>query len=300
MPTTALFFTCAAIWGATWIAITFQIDRAAPEVGVALRFTLAAAAALAWCALRALPLRLPAREHRWLALLGLLGFCLAYLLVYHAQRYIVSGLVAVGYSAMPLVNMLLGRLLHGTPMSMRVSAGGLCGLAGIALIFWPELARLDSSRPLAIGAALTAGAVLASSLSNTLVAGQQARGVRGWVPLGFAMAYGAAGSWLAVLLLSGASTQIRWSMSFAAALLYLALAGSVLAFGAYYALIHRIGAARAAYVGVMTTVVALLISALFEGYNWRLASVLGIALAVAGNVLALSGSGHRRSVESSP
>lgn len=297
MPTSALFFTCVAIWGATWIAITFQVDRAAPEVGVALRFTLAAAAALAWCALRRLPLRLPAPEHRWLALLGLLGFCLAYLLVYHAQRFIVSGLVAVGYSAMPLVNMVLARLFHGTPMSIRVTAGGLCGLAGIALIFWPELSRLDSSRPLAIGAALTAGAVLASSLSNTLVAGQQARGVRGWVPLAFAMAYGAAGSWLAVLL-SGASLQIRWSSSFAAALLYLALAGSVLAFGAYYALIHRIGAARAAYVGVMTTVVALLISAVFEGYNWRLASVLGIALAVTGNVLALSGSTHKRTVKS--
>jgi drug/metabolite transporter (DMT)-like permease len=83
------------------------------------------------------------------------------------------------------------------------------------------------------------------------------------------------------------------------ALLYLTLAGSVLAFGAYYALIGRIGAARAAYVGVMSTIVALLVSALFEGYDWRAATVAGIALAVAGNVLALSASGPRRSLESS-
>jgi drug/metabolite transporter (DMT)-like permease len=65
------------------------------------------------------------------------------------------------------------------------------------------------------------------------------------------------------------------------------LAGSVLAFGAYYALLAKVGAARAGYVGVMSTVVALIVSALFEGYDWRAATVVGIALAVAGNVLAL-------------
>jgi drug/metabolite transporter (DMT)-like permease len=298
MPTVALFAACVAIWGTTWIAITFQIDRTAPEVGVALRFTLAAAVVLAGCALRRLPLRLPLREHLWLVLLGALGFCLSYLLVYHSQRYIVSGLVAVGYSAAPLVNMVLARVFLGTRMSLRVAAGGLCGLAGIALIFQPEFTRLDSSRPLAIGAALTAAAVLASCLSNMVISGQQARGIRGWVPLGLAMTYGAAGSWLAIALL-GVPIEVRWSWPFVGALLYLTLAGSVLAFGAYYALIGRIGAARAAYVGVMSTIVALLVSALFEGYDWRAATVAGIALAVAGNVLALSASGPRRSLESS-
>jgi drug/metabolite transporter (DMT)-like permease len=61
----------------------------------------------------------------------------------------------------------------------------------------------------------------------------------------------------------------------------------VLAFGAYFALIGRIGAARASYVGVMSPVLALMMSAVFEGYDWRLATVLGVGLAVAGNVIAL-------------
>lgn len=296
MPVSALFFACVAVWGTTWIAITFQIERTAPEVGVALRFTLAAAVVLAWCAIRRLPLRLPLREHLWLVLLGALGFCLSYLLIYHSQRFIVSGLVAVGYSAAPLVNMVLARVFFGTRMSARVAAGGLCGLAGIALIFQLEFARLASGAPPALGALLTAAAVLASCLSNMVIASQQARGVRGWPPLGFAMSYGAAGSWLAVVLL-GVPLEVNWSWSFAGALLYLALAGSVLAFGAYYALIGRIGAARAAYVGVMSTIVALLVSALFEGYEWRITTAAGIALAVTGNVLALSAAGPRRSME---
>jgi len=234
MSPAALFFSCVAIWGTTWIAVTFQVAATAPEFGVALRFTLAALALLLFCYARGIVLALDTGTQLRLALLGALGFCLSYLFVYHAQHYIVSGLIAVGYSAIPLVNMVLARLIFGTPMSRRVALGGTLGLAGIALIFWPEFAR----------------------------------------------------SWI-VVAATGVPTTIRWSWAFGLSLGYLVLAGSVLAFGAYYALLAKVGAARAGYVGVMSTVVALIVSALFEGYDWRAATVVGIALAVAGNVLAL-------------
>lgn len=58
--------------------------------------------------------------------------------MYHSQRFVLSGLVAVGYSAAPLMNMERARAFFGTPMSRRVAAGGLDGLAGIALVFWPK------------------------------------------------------------------------------------------------------------------------------------------------------------------
>lgn len=291
MSPTALFFTAVAIWGTTWIAIKFQIDAVAPEVGVAMRFTIAAAVVLGWCLARGITFTMPRRVHVLLAATGVLGFCISYFFVYHAERFIVSGLVAVGYAGAPLVNMLLARLLLGTPYSRKVAGGGLLGLAGIALVFWPEFSRLQADAPLVIGAALTAGAVLASCVSNIGMARVQGAGIKGWAPLGVGMAWGAAAAWLAVLVL-GRSVSPAWSLPFVASLLYLALAGSVLAFAAYYALLAKIGPARAAYVGVMSTIVALLVSALFEGYDWRLATFLGIALAVGGNVLALQGSGR--------
>lgn len=281
-----LFFSAVAIWGTTWFAIKFQILAAAPEVGVALRFTLAAAVLLAFCVWRGVPLRFSRRQHGRLAVLGVLGFCLSYFLVYYAQGYIVSGLIAVGYSAIPLVNMLLARAFFGTTMSRRVAVGGALGLAGIALIFWPEFARVSADGPLVIGAALTAGAVLVSALANMVMTSLQKDGLSGWAPLAAGMAYGGVAAWLCVLLL-GVPLSITWSLPFAASLLYLSLAGSVLAFGAYYALMRQVGAARAGYVGVMSTVVALVVSALFEGYDWRLATVVGIGLAVLGNVFAL-------------
>ena len=286
MTPTSLFLVTVAIWGTTWIAIKFQLDAVAPELGVALRFSIAAGVVLALCLVRAIPLRLPGRVHALLAVTGILGFCVSYLFVYHAERFIVSGLVAVGYAAAPLVNMALARVLLRTPMSRRVALGGLLGLAGIGLVFWPEFARLQTNGPLLIGALLTAGAVLASCLSNIGMARVQNLGARGWAPLGIAMAWGAAAAWISVLL-SGRGLAVQSSWPFLLSLAYLSVAGSVLAFAAYYSLLGKIGPARAAYVGVMSTIVALLISALFEGYDWRLATFVGIALAVGGNVLAL-------------
>jgi drug/metabolite transporter (DMT)-like permease len=295
VPTRLLFFAAVAIWGTTWIAITFQIDAATPEVGVALRFSLAALAAAAWCRWRGIALAYPWRTQRWLALLGVTGFCASYLLVYHAETHIVSGLVAVGYAAMPLVNMAIERLFFGTPLSRRVGAGGLLGVAGIALVFEPEFARAATEAGLLIGAALTAAAVVISSLANMIVLRNHRAGVEGWAPLALAMGWGAAASWVYALALGG-SFAILWSWPFALSLAYLALAGSVLAFGAYYVVVGRIGTARAAYVGVMSTVVALLISTAFEGYAWRWTTAVGVLLTVAGNALALRR--KPRSVES--
>src|SRR4029077_21255354 len=70
-------------------------------------------------------------------------------------------------------------------------------------------------------------------------------------------------------------------------LLYLALFGSVIAFGAYLTLVGRIGPDRAAYTSVLFPIVALLFSTAFEKYQLTLLSALGIAFVLAGNGLVL-------------
>jgi drug/metabolite transporter (DMT)-like permease len=285
-----LFAAAVVIWGTTWFAIKFQLDAVAPEFGVALRFLLAAAIVLGWCAWRGLPLRFTAGAHAWLALQGACGFSLAYVLIYHAERFIVSGLVAVGYAAAPLTNMLLARLFFGTAMSRRVALGGALGLAGIVLVFWPSVqplvTGLATDAAVLLGAALTMTAVLLSCLANMITLRLQRSGVAGWPPIGLGMAYGAICTLVTAVAL-GRPMSVAWSAPFFLSLVYLALVGSVLAFGAYFALLGRIGAARASYIGVMTPLVALLMSTLFELFEWQLLTFIGVGLAVAGNVLAL-------------
>jgi hypothetical protein len=83
-------------------------------------------------------------------------------------------------------------------------------------------------------------------------------------------------------------------VSYVVSLLYLAVFGSVIAFGCYLTLIGRIGAHRAGYSVVMFPVVALVLSALFEGLHIDANIVIGVGLALAGNVVILSVAGETK------
>ena len=82
---------------------------------------------------------------------------------------------------------------------------------------------------------------------------------------------------------------LPWPLSAAwwVSLLYLAAAGSALAFACFLTLQQRIGPGPASTVGVATPVIALIVSTLMEGFEPQALTVLGAALALAGNAMAL-------------
>jgi drug/metabolite transporter (DMT)-like permease len=286
MSVLQLFAACVAIWGSTWIAITFQLGAVAPEASVFYRFLLASALVFAYCIARGLPLRFSRREHLWIAFQGVLMFSVSYVCVYYAERHVVSGLVAVGYSASPLLNMLGMRLFFRSAMTGRVAAGALLGIAGITLVFWPEFSHLRADGQVAIGAFFTAAAVVLSALSNMAAHRNHDAGLPVWQSMAWGMLYGALFT-LGLVLALGRPLGFEATPAYVLSLVYLAVFGSVLAFGGFLTLLGRIGAARAGYIGVMVPIVALVISALFEGYRWEPLALVGVAVSVAGNAIIL-------------
>lgn len=280
-----LFALAVAVWGTTWHAIVYQLAHTAPAWGVTLRFALAGALALAWAAARGDTLRLGWRAHRRLALQGAFMYSLAYLCVYHAERHVPSGLVAVGYSASPLAAGVGAWLLWRTPLGPRFVAGGMLGIAGVVLIFRPEFGRLEVGGA-ALGAMYTVGAVALSTVGSLVAHRNRAAGLAFWPALGWGMTWGAATSLLAVLA-GGEPLVLPTAPSWWLSLAYLAAAGSVLAFACFLTLQQRLGPGRASTIGVMTPIVALAVSAEFEGWRPGAAALAGAALAVAGNVLML-------------
>ncbi|MFY9509569.1 MAG: DMT family transporter, partial [Rubrivivax sp.] len=171
------------------------------------------------------------------------------------------------------------------PLSRRFVAGGAVGLAGVALIFWPEIGSTGERPGAALGLGFTAAAVLLSTVGSLVASRNSAQRLPFWPALGYSMLYGAALSALALLQQPQVlPTALSWWLSLA----YLALAGSVLAFGAFLTLQQRVGPGRAATVGVMTPVLALVVSTSFEGYRPGWFTLLGVAAAVAGNWLMLA------------
>jgi len=178
------------------------------------------------------------------------------------------------------------RVFFGTPMTRLLVLGSILGMVGIALVFWPEFAKLQGDRETGLGAVHTVIAVLVSALGSLVAQHNSRTGLPLWQSMAWGMLYGAIFS-LIVTLATGQPLGFEPTMPYVLSLLYLAVLGSILAFAAYLTLLHRVGAARAGYIGVMVPIVALVISAAFEGFRWHALTWLGIAVSVAGNVIVL-------------
>lgn len=291
LPAWQLMVLAVGIWGTTWHAITYQLAVLPPETGVALRFALAAAAVLAFAAGRGDAWRLPWKAHGVLAVQGIFMYGLAYIGVYEAERHVPSGLVAVGYSASPLIMGLAARALWGTPVSGRFLGGGLLGVLGVVLIFAPELATVGARPDAGLGLFWTVAAVLLSAVGALAASRNHALGLPFWPALGWGLAWGAGTAAVVAAWtqpwptgLPAWPTALSWWLSLA----YLSLAGTIVAFAAFLTLQTRLGPGPASTVGVMTPVVALVVSALFEGYRPEALTWLGVACTVGGNVLMLA------------
>src|ERR1700693_2118046 len=230
-----LFVAAVAIWGSTWLAITFQLGRVAPEASVFYRFLLAAVILFGYCIARGLPLAYKAREHLWIALFGILMFSVSYICVYYAEQHVVSGLVAVGYSASPLLGMLGMRLFFGTPMTARLIAGSILGIVAITLVFWPEFARLQNDGDTAVGALYTAIAVIVSALGALAAHRNQEAHLPLWQSMAWGMLYGALFS-LGFTVATGKALDFEATPGYVLSLLYLTILGSIIAFAGYLTL----------------------------------------------------------------
>ncbi len=293
LPTWQLFAVAVAIWSTTWHAILYQLAHTTPEAGVTLRFALAGVIALIIAVARGDRWRCTWREHGLLAFQGMFLYSVSYLAVYHAEKHVPSGLVAVGYSASPLLAGVGAWLLWRAPLTPRFLGGGVLCVVGVTLIFWPEFGHVAEAASTTRGAVFTVAAVLLSAVGSLAASRNARHGLPFWAALGWGMLYGAALSF-AVVLAGGQGMTLPTAWSWWLSLAYLALAGSVIAFACFLTLQQRIGPGAASTVGVMTPVFALVVSALFEGFRPVLLTWLGAALAAAGNLLILGPKGRAK------
>ena len=290
--TVTLFAISSLIWGSTWLAIKFQLDHVSPDVSVAYRFTLAAMLLAIWCSFTRRSLRFDARSHTFIALQGVLMFGFNYVAVYWAERYAKSGLVAILFSTIVFMVPLGARWVFGTPIAPRMLVAALLGIIGVTLLFVPELMQGNREGDTALGIALGLGATVIAAGGNLAAMRNQRRDIPLLAGTTWGMTYGALAAGL-IAVAHGATWSFDARVEYVLSLFYLAIFGSVAAFLAYLTLLHRAGPALASYVGVTTPVIAMMFSTAFEGYRWTPLAVVGVALAVIGNWLALKPRGAR-------
>lgn len=282
---TFLYLLTVVIWGTTWIAIKFQLGVVAAPVSIAYRFWIAAAVLFLFLLGTRRPVWPPRQAWRYLLAQGVALFCCNFLCFYYASQWVPSGLVAVVFSTAPIWNAVNLRLFMGRPIRRQVLIGSLLGLAGIGLLFLPQMQGHWSDHGMLLGLGLSLLGTVCFSTGNLLSTRMQALGLTPLLTNTWAMLIGSTIVGGGALLL-GMPFTIDPSPHYLGALFYLAVPGSVIAFTAYLVLVGRIGPDRAAYSTVLFPVVALSVSTVLEGYHWTLPAFGGVALVLGGNLLA--------------
>ena len=281
-----LYGTTVVIWGTTWIALKYQVGNVAPELSVAYRFAIAAALVFTWALLSRQRLLFGWRVHLLLVVMGACMFCFNFYFFYRAAAFLTSGLLAVVFSLAVVLNIINGRILFGRRAAPRTLLAAALGMAGIGALFWPEVRSIDLADAGFMGLLLSLAGTLCFSLGNMASARAQTQGLPVVSCNAWGMAYGAV-IMFALALVSGTPFTFDSGLPYVSSLLYLAVFGSVFAFGAYLTLLGRIGADRAAYATVLFPLVALAISTVVEDYVWTPIALVGVVLVLAGNLLVL-------------
>lgn len=279
-----LYVSMIFIWGLSWISIKWQHGDVPMEVSIFYRFAIAAIIMLVvgkrWRKLQAIK----PQDHPFLALQGVCLFCCNFLAFYSATLYIASGLVAVFMATAPLFNAFHGKIFYRTATNANFWLGATLGLAGISLLFAADLLKTDWSQDTLYGLLFALLGTWCFSIGNMLSMRNSKHNVPPYTANCYAMFYGC-GALLLIILARDISFDFTLSRQYIGSLLYLAIPASVLGFTFYLILVDRLGASNAAYILVITPIVALAASALFEDYQWTLFSTLGLLLVIAGNVL---------------
>ncbi len=286
MSNTTLYVVTVLIWGSTWLAIEHQLGVVAPEVSIVYRYLIASALLFIYCKYRRLTLSFNLESHLWFALLGASLFCLNYVFAYRAQVHITSALAAIAFSTMVWMNIVLSRLFFGTRSGARVLIGAFLGIVGLVTLFAPQIHEVSLSDSILYGSLLALMGALVSSTGNMVSQLAQKRSLPVMQANAWSMCYGALLT-AAIAVIRGHPFSFEGTFTYIASLLYLAIFGSVVAFGAYLTLLGRIGAHKSGYAAVMFPVVALILSILFEGLSLNFGILLGTALVLTGNVLVL-------------
>jgi drug/metabolite transporter (DMT)-like permease len=273
------------IWGSTWLAIKLGLRDLPPLTFAGIRFAIAALILFGVVVARGLRLPRTGREWGLLAYTGLLTITINYALVFWGEQYISSGLAAVLSATVPLFGLPLAhRYLASEPLTGRKVIGVVLGVVGVAIVCSQQL---GAGGPVALWASL--GIVIAALVTAHAGVLIKASGthIEPAVMAGIQMAGGCIPLLIGGIALEGNPFAFHWTPLAGAALAYLIIMGSVIAFLMYYWLIRHTAVTGVLMIPLVTPLVAVLFGVLFAGESigWHTtaggaAIILGVAMAV--------------------
>jgi len=270
------------VWGSTYLAIRVGVLEMPPFLMAGMRFTAAGLLMFAWMRARGTP-SLTWTEWRGATLLGFLMFLIDYACLFWAEQRIPSGIAAVILAMIPVCITLMEIIfLRTIRLTLRLATGLAVGILGVAILMNPHssmgeapidrrgaVALLVACCGWSVGTIVTKRLTLPSSKAMSAAAQMLTGGVQ-------------------LLLLSAIAgefsqfhaAQISGRAWFS--LVYLIVAGSIVAFTAYVWLLYHTSPTKVGTYAYVNPVVAVILGAAIGGEAVGYRTILGALLILAG------------------
>ncbi|MDE0521373.1 MAG: DMT family transporter [Boseongicola sp.] len=261
----------AIIWSSAFTSAKIIVTNAPPLTASAVRFLIAGLIALALA--RILRQRFTLNRQQW-QMTVLFGICQngLYLgLNFVALKTVEASLASIIASTLPLLVAFAGWLISKETLRPLGIAGLLAGMVGVILIMGTRLTQgVDPA-----GIALCGIGALALTFATLAVKGASSGG-NVMVVVGFQMLIGSAVLWVPALVFE--TWAVNWSVTFVAAFLYTLFLPGLLATLAWFWLVRRIGATRAATFHFMNPFLGVAIAAALLGEAIGVLDVIGVVI----------------------
>ncbi|ATD08439.1 DMT family transporter [Pseudoalteromonas piscicida] len=282
-----LYAITVLIWGSTWLAIEYQLGSINEFVSLFYRFGLAAVCMWAFVIYKRVPMRFSRRDHGFFILLALCNFGANYLFLYWAQAHLTSAMASIAFSLLLVVNIVNTKLFFAKPIAKRIYFGASLGTLGIVSLFWHDLVAFDLQSEAFLGLSLALLGTVVASLGNMVSVRNSNQQIDVMAGNAWGMLYSAVmlATYVAFSehqFINQAPASYWWS------LIYLSVFGTVIAFGCYFSLLKNIGPEKASYLIVLFPFVAVVLSTLFEGFEWQQNTFIGFILVTLGNAIVLT------------
>jgi len=284
----AIYVMLCLIWGSTWLVIKVGYGGLGPFNVAALRFLIASIVLAPIVPLfRA---SWPSTRTEWTLVVwvGLVLFAADYGLIYWGEQFLDSGLTSILFALLPLVTIGFAHLyVPGDRITGRKLAGSVLAFGGIVALFGDRV-RLD---PAGLGPML---AIVASTVCAAAAGVATKRHGGNLHPASLnapAMLIGAAALGAASLA-AGDGLALPLDAPTWSAIVYLAIAGSVITFLGYFTLLKSWSVTSLSFISVFTPTIALFLGFVFLDERPTISSGAGAAMILGGVALALSDKNH--------